>query len=313
MELIAGFKQIQQHHKGCVVTIGNFDGVHRGHQRLLAKTQLLAQELQAPALLITFEPAPREFFGRQPPPPRLCRLREKALWLAHYGLENLLYLRFNQQLATMPATQFISKYLIEGLRIKALIAGDDFHFGYQRVGDFDLLFEAGQRLGFNAEYIPTLIYKDQRISSNLIRDTLQQGNVALATELLGHAYSLCGRVIHGDKRGRTLGFATANIPLWRKVLPLRGVFAVKVHGIAATPLMGVANIGTRPTLDKKQTLLEVHLFNFDQNIYGRMVRVDILHKLRNEQQFANLTALKEQISADVEVAKEYFRASIPCP
>lgn len=308
MELIQGFNQIQPRHQGCVVSIGNFDGVHRGHQRLLTKTRKLAQELNAPALLITFEPAPREFFGK--PSPRLSRLREKALWLSHYGLEHLLCLRFNRQLATLPATQFISKYLIEGLKIKALIAGDDFHFGYQRIGDFDLLLEAGRRIGFDAEYIPALIHNEQRISSNLIRETLQRGNIALATELLGHPYTLCGRIMHGDKQGRTLGFPTANIPLWRKVLPLSGVFVVKVHGIEPTPLFGVANIGTRPTLDKKQAMLEVHIFNFNQNIYGRMVRVDILHKLRDEHKFASVNALKTQIAMDMENAQEYFHEAM---
>ncbi|CAN5253511.1 bifunctional riboflavin kinase/FAD synthetase [soil metagenome] len=304
MELIHGFNQIQPRHQGCVVSIGNFDGVHKGHQRLLAKTQMIAKELKAPTMLITFEPAPREFFGQSPP--RLTRLREKAFWLAHYGLEHLLCLRFNDELARLPAPSFISKYLIEGLKIKALIAGDDFHFGYQRIGDFELLLEAGRRLGFDAAYIPALIHDKQRVSSNLIRETLLQGNMILAEELLGHPYSLCGRIVHGDKQGRTLGFATANIPLKRKVLPVTGVFAVRVHGIEATPLRGVANIGTRPTLGKKQALLEVHLFDFNQTIYGRMVRVDILHKLRDEHKFANIEALKNQIGKDVAIAREYF-------
>jgi len=292
---------------GCVATIGNFDGMHQGHQAVLQQLALKAKELQLPTTVIIFEPQPQEFFKPTQAPARLTRLREKlAVIKTCAPINQVLCLRFDTNLAEMTAPQFIEKILVNGLKIKHLVVGDDFRFGHSRQGDLATLQAAGAYYGFTVESWQTFILAGQRVSSTRVRQALATGDFVKARELLGRPYSLCGRVSYGQQRGQVLGFPTANLLLHRLVAPLYGVFAVQVHGLDRRPLSAVANLGTRPTMDGKHLLLEVHLFNFKKSIYGRLIEIEFVHKLREEKQFASLEALKEQIQKDVLLTKNIF-------
>jgi len=305
MEFIRNLAQLHPRHHGCVATLGKFDGVHRGHQAILHLLRQQAAAFGLPSLVITFEPQPEEFFATQAPA-RLTRLREKLLALRDQGIDRVLCLRFNAAFAHQSAEHFIREILVDRLGIRYLIVGRDFHFGYQRQGNFATLTQAGACYGFEVSAMPTVIEGQSRVSSSRIRQALEQGDLALAKTLLGRAYTLSGRVAHGQKLGRQLGFPTANIFLHRQNVPLSGVFAVHTHGLAHHPLPGVANLGQRPTVAGVQVLLEVHLFDFTDTIYGKQVTVECLCKLRGEQKFPSLEALKNQISIDCQQARAFL-------
>jgi riboflavin kinase/FMN adenylyltransferase len=306
-ELICDIHNIKTKHRGCVATIGNFDGLHLGHQDVIQALIKLGQQLQQPTCVILFEPHPQEFFYADKAPARLMRLGEKIKYLQQSNIDRVLCLRFNKRLAECTAERFVKDILIDKLNVKGLIIGDDFRFGKGRQGDFDFLRKLGQEYGFQVFSTPTVSLKNDRIGSSRVREAVKQADFKLATLLLGRPFKLSGRVIYGDQRGRLLGFPTANIRLHRQVLPLHGVFVVNVYGLAAAALPGVANCGKRPTINGLKNLLEVHLFNFDQNIYGRFIEIEFLKKIRDEKKFNNLEALKQQITKDVAIAKDFFK------
>ena len=290
-----------------MVTIGNFDGVHLGHQEVLAQVADKAAELRLPAVLMTFEPYPSEFFQHEVVPPRLTRFREKLEVLRRYSLAHVLNLRFDERLCNLNADQFIQQILVERLNAKYVVIGDDFRFGKGRSGDFDMLRQAGERLGFEVARMHTFEILGDRVSSTRIRRALQAGELEFAEQLLGRPYRMSGRVAHGDKRGRSIGFPTANIHLHRKASPVTGVFAVEMYGLSGEPLPGVANVGIRPTVEGTRAQLEVHLFDFDGDIYGRHVQVEFRHKLREEHRFESFEALKAQIEKDARQARDFFK------
>jgi riboflavin kinase/FMN adenylyltransferase len=304
MELIRNLSQLRPRHQGCVATIGNFDGVHLGHQAVLQQLTAKAKKLQLPTLVIIFEPQPMEFFAPDKAPARLTRLREKLIVMRRYGVDRVLCLHFKASFAALSAEAFIQKIL--GLGIRHLVIGDDFRFGQKRQGNFATLQKAGKQYGFTVESQHTFILGKERVSSTRVRQALMQGDLDAARELLGRPYTMCGRVRYGQQMGRSIGFPTANIFLHRQVSPLNGVFAVTLHGVTEKPLAGVANLGTRPTINGSQLLLEVHLFDFQRTIYGHYVEVEFVRKLRDEQRFASIEALKQQIEKDVRLARAVF-------
>ncbi|WP_417499997.1 bifunctional riboflavin kinase/FAD synthetase [Methylophaga sp.] len=305
-KIIRGFHNLPASPQGCVATIGNFDGVHLGHQAVLTQLAMKGDTLKLPAVVITFEPQPFEYFVPEKAPARLTRFREKVEALRCYSIQQLCVLRFNKRLAQMSAEAFIQALLVKGLNVKYLVVGDDFRFGCERKGDFALLQQAGQKYGFQVVNMHTFAIDQNRVSSTRIRNALSSGDLVLAEKLLGRPYRMSGRVAHGDKRGRKMGFPTANIHLHRHKIPLTGVFAVQLFGIDEEPVNGVANIGIRPTIGGNKALLEVHLFDFKREIYGEHVQVFFLHKIRDEQRFENLDQLISQIKLDAEQARQYF-------
>jgi riboflavin kinase/FMN adenylyltransferase len=307
MEFVRGLYNLKPAQRGCVATIGNFDGVHRGHQAVLEQVREQGARLGLPAALITFEPLPREYFTPHEAPPRLTRLREKLLALRDYGIERVVCLRFDRHLAGLSPALFIREILVNGMDVKYLVVGDDFRFGEHRAGTFDTLATAGAEYGFEVARMHTYRVGGDRVSSTRVREALAHGDLLTASLLLGRDYAMSGRVAHGDKRGRTIGFPTANVYLHRASSPVAGVFAVEVAGIAEAPVQGVANIGTRPTVDGTRSLLEVHLFDFSADIYGSYVQVSFLKKLREERRFESFDALRGQILRDAERARAYFR------
>ena len=306
-EFIRGLHNLRPEHKGCVATIGSFDGVHLGHQAILRQLIQVAREQNLPAVVIVFEPQPHEFFAGDKAPARLMRMREKleALWAA--GVDKVLCLHFNQELRSLSAEQFIDRVLVQGLAIKHLVVGDDFRFGCDRKGDFALLQIKGAELGFEVTDTHTLEIDGKRVSSTRIRHLLEAGDFAEAEKLLGKPYGIYGRVVYGKQLGRQLGVPTANVDLRRYRSPLHGVFAVTAIFKDGTQVQGVANIGVRPTVNGlKKPLLEVHLFNFSRDIYGVVIDVVFRHKLRDEQKFASLDELKAQLQTDISQAKAFF-------
>src|SRR5579883_270089 len=287
--LIRSLYNITPQQQRGIVTIGNFDGVHLGHQQLIASVVKEAHERKLPSTVITFEPHPFEFFQQANLTiPRLTRLREKFCALAQCGIDNVLILPFNQELAKKTSTQFVNDILGEALHVQHVIIGDDFHFGYQRQGNIHLLREMGKDLGFTVEAMATVLIEGDRVSSTRVRHALAIGDHGLVKKLLGRPYSMLGRIREGDQLGRQWGYPTANIFLHRRLTPVRGVYTVYVYGIADHPLPGTAYIGMRPTIDGTKALLEVHLLDFDQDIYGRYVRVEFCEKLRDDERFANV-------------------------
>jgi riboflavin kinase/FMN adenylyltransferase len=310
MELIRGLHNLKPRHQGCVATIGNFDGVHLGHQAVIRQVMDKAKELGLPVVVITFEPQPQEFFCPDDVPARLTRFREKLLVLESLFVDRVLCLRFNRHLASLTADEFVQRILVNGLGIKYLVVGDDFKFGKDRSGDFEYLQSIGPELGFEVSDTDSFSFAGERVSSTGIRTALETGDLLLAKQMLGRDYGMCGRVAHGDKRGRTIGFPTANIYLHRKSSPLYGVYSVQLHSkhpqIGGRVVNGIANVGQRPTVGGTRTLLEVHLFDFAGDIYGAYVDVTFLQKIRDEQRFESFEALKAQIVRDVEQAKAFF-------
>lgn len=306
MELIRGIHNIKAHHSGCVLTIGNFDGVHLGHMKVLAQVARQAKLLNLASTVMTFEPQPMELFAKDKAPARLNRLRDKYVQLSKLKVDRLLCVNFNKRFANWPAESFISDLLVKKLDVKFLVVGDDFCFGKDRTGNFTMLQEAGKKYGFEVVSTESFCVQEQRVSSTAIRKALAENNLAAAEMQLGRAYSINGRVSHGQKLGRTIGFPTANIPLKRCVSPVSGVYVVQVHGIGAKPIGGVANIGQRPTVNGVRQQLEVHLFNFSENLYGKQLEVALLKKLRDEKRFESFDALKQQIELDAEAARVWL-------
>ena len=306
MQIINGVHNIRAEHHGCVVTMGNFDGVHRGHQQLLRALLSVADEHGVPSTLVTFEPQPREFFAGAEVPPRLTRLREKVQLLDALGLHRLVLLPFNERTAKTPPEWITQELFHELLGARFVIIGDDFRFGRERQGDFSLVQRDGERLGYGVSNSPTYLEDGERISSTRIRKALKDGAFAEATRLLGHEYFIMGRVVYGRQLGRQLGVPTANIRLQRYKAALEGVYCVTVKGIDDREYTGIANIGVRPTVDGKEPLLEVHVFDYQGDLYNRLLSVTFKKKLRDEQAFDSIDALKTQIELDIEQAKTWF-------
>ena len=306
MQLVRGLHNLHPQHRGCVATIGNFDGVHRGHQAILARLRERAVELGLPSCVVIFEPQPREFFAPETAPARLARLRDKLELLAGEGVDQVLCLAFNQRLCKLSAAEFVDTVLIDGLNVKHLEVGDDFRFGCDRVGDFDFLQQAGASLGFTVEAAQTVEIDGSRVSSTKIRSALAAADFELAERLLGRPFEISGRVLHGQKLARQLGTPTANVQLKRRRAPLTGVYLVSAQ-LDGKSWPGVANIGVRPTVaGDGSPHLEVHFLDFTGDLYGRRLTVVFHHKLRDEQRFASLEALKTAINADVAAARAHW-------
>ena len=296
----------------CALTIGNFDGVHRGHQALLARVREAATKLGVEASVMTFEPHPREFFMQQAgdlskAPARVANLRDKLQSLENAHIDHVIVEHFNAHFAALSPQDFIENILVKGLHVKWLMVGEDFRFGAKRAGDLTSLLDAGQKYGFHVEALPTVLHDGTRISSSAVRNALAQSDFKNAQELLGHPYSISGHVIHGKKLGRTIGFPTLNLRVAHKRPALSGIFAVQVHGLAEHALQGVASFGVRPTVDDSgRVLLESYLFDYDQQCYGKLIRVEFLKKLRDEEKYVDLPTLTAAIARDVEDARAYF-------
>ena len=286
----------------CALTIGNFDGVHRGHRALIDRVMAKARELDLTSCVLTFEPHPREFFSPQAAPARVTRLRDKLELMAAAGLQRVHVARFDARFAALPADRFVQDVLVRGLGTRWLLVGRDFRFGARRAGDYAALEAAAARHGFEVESMPDVQFEGTRVSSSAVRAALQAGDLAAAERLLGHAYTISGRVAHGAKLGRSLGFPTANIVL-RRAAPLTGIFVVEVDRFGR----GVASLGRRPTVNPVPVpLLEVHLFDHHGDLYGEHLRVHFLKKLRDERKYDGLDALKAAIARDAHEARAYF-------
>ncbi|MFZ5502778.1 MAG: bifunctional riboflavin kinase/FAD synthetase [Pseudomonadota bacterium] len=289
------------------LTIGNFDGMHLGHRALLKTLSAVARERGLLSAVLTFEPHPREFFAAQHAPTRLTSLREKLEMFRELGLERVYVCRFNAGFARMGAADFIHA-LHEKLHIRHVLIGDDFRFGSGRVGDFALMEKIGGQRGFMVQAVRSVLHDGVRISSTAIRSALAAGKIRMAKNYLGRPYSISGRVVHGDGMGKKLGFPTANVQLKHNRPPLSGIFVVKVHAEGLGVLAGAASLGVRPTLKQDaKPVLEVHLFEFAQKIYGKHLRVEFLQKLRDEEKYPDVATLTKQIALDVENAKQWFR------
>jgi riboflavin kinase/FMN adenylyltransferase len=296
----------------CALTIGNFDGVHLGHQALLAHVRASAADLGLEAAVMTFEPHPREFFAERAgdlskAPKRIANLRDKLQSLSNAGIDRVIVEHFNAHFAAMSPAEFTERVLVQGLHVKWLMVGDDFCYGAKRAGNVASLIEAGAELGFQVETLPTVTQGTQRVSSSAVRAALALGDFALARQLLGHNYAMSGHVIHGAKLGRTLGFPTLNLRVAHRPA-LMGVFVVQVHGLADQPLPAVASLGVRPTVeDGGRVLLEVHVFDYHQSCYGRLVQVEFLEKIRDEEKYVDLPTLTAAIERDAVHARTYFK------
>jgi riboflavin kinase / FMN adenylyltransferase len=301
-ELIRGFSHLTLANQPYVVTIGNFDGVHQGHLAVIRRLQQQGVQQKLPTCIILFEPHPQEFFLKGKAPARLMQLREKITIFRQLGVDRVLCLPF-QKIVALSAEAFVLDILIKRLGMACLIIGDDFRFGKGRQGDYTQLQKWAQRYHFILEAMPTTCFAGKRVGSSWVREALRQGDFSLAAQLLTRPFQFSGRVIRGDQRGRLLGFPTANLALKRQVVPLSGVFAVRIHGLGASYL-GVANCGTRPTVSGNKTLLEVHLFDFNDDIYGKRIEVELVEKIRDEKHFDSLEALRQQIQQDSESAKK---------
>lgn len=312
MELIRGIHNLRERHQGCVLTIGNFDGVHLGHQAVLRQLILQAERLQLPSVVMLFEPQPREFFAPDFAPARLCRLRDKLKSLAELGIDRVLCVQFNQKFAHWQAEAFVQQLLVEKLDVKYLVVGDDFRFGFARRGDFNMLRDAGVQFGFDVINTHSLRLDQERVSSTAIRHELLHDQLDAAAQMLGRRFSISGRVVHGDALGRTLGFPTANLLLKRLTSPVRGVYAVMVRVAGESKRWhGMANIGSRPTVKGVRQQLEVHLFDFSGDLYGKQLEVTLVEKLRDEMRFAGLEQLTEQLAEDHIAAERVFACKPP--
>jgi riboflavin kinase/FMN adenylyltransferase len=287
------------------VTIGNFDGIHLGHQAMLARLTSRAASVGALPAVLTFEPHPREIFTPDSAPTRLTSLREKLEILRALGVAHVHVCRFTKPFAALSAEEFVQRILVQGLNARYVLVGDDFRFGAKRAGDFALLKKLGETHGFEAEALHTVEAAGQRASSTAVREALAAGDMAMAAQLLGRPYSISGRVVGGDQLGRKIGYPTANIQLKHNKPPVKGIFAVRVQGLAdGVDWPGVASLGTRPTVHANgRPTLEVHLFNFNRGIYRQHLRVEFLHKLRDEAKFPDLDTLIAQIDLDAQQAR----------
>lgn len=311
MSLIRDIDKSRLCNRESVVTIGSFDGVHIGHQAILQQVIDKAKSLDSLAVAMTFEPQPQEYFAVEAAPPRLMRLREKIEALLDFGMDLVVCLRFNAQLSSLTATEFVQDILVHGINTRHLIVGDDFRFGCDRKGDFDTLVTMGQDLGFSVQNTQTVEVESQRVSSTLVRQLLHKSDFDQVSKLLGRPFSINGKVTFGQQLGRELGFPTANVNLNRFRAPLTGVYAVwvDIEGIEGR-FKGAANVGVRPTIgDIEKPILEVHLLDFDRQIYGQRISVEFVNKIRDEQQFTSLENLSDSISDDVIMIKQWFASN----
>lgn len=307
MELIRGLHNLRPRHRGCVATIGAFDGVHHGHRAVLGHLLEKSVEMGLPSVVILFEPLPREYFAPLQAPARLMTFREKFLALKELGVDRVLRVRFDESLQTMSAEDFIQRIFVDGLGVRYVVVGDDLRFGHDREGDFAFMEERGRQHGYEAMHTATLGHSGTRVSSTRIREAVERADFSLAEELLGHPYAISGKVVYGDQRGRQMGVPTANLLLQRLRAPLAGVYAVQVHGLEESPVAGVANVGTRPTLGEGlRANLEVHLLDFSRDIYGSHISVSFHQRIRGEKKFESLDKLKEQIHKDIARGREFF-------
>ena len=306
MELIRSLHNLREHHRKCVATIGNFDGLHLGHQAIISQLKDIANTYDLPTVVIIFEPQPQEYFSPENAPTRLTRLREKVEELSRLGVDRLVVLRFDEELANLSAREFVELLLIEGLDIRHLVVGDDFRFGKDRQGDYATLEMMADEFGYELDHTDTCLFEGERISSTRIRQTLANDDLQLASQLLGRGYAISGRVVHGDKRGRELGFATANMELHRLHSPVTGVYVTRVHGLDDKSYPAVTSIGTRPMFDGEGMRLETHILDFDEILYAKHIRVEFLQKLRPESKYSDIDALIKAIESDIENARQYF-------
>lgn len=308
MELIRGLHNIRDKHRGCVLTIGKFDGVHLGHQAVLSQVVEKAKELGVPSTVMVFEPQPEELFTPEQAPARLSLLRDKYTQLQALGIDRLLCVKFDRHFAAFSATEFVEGLLVRKLGIQFLVVGDDFRFGKGRVGDFSTLVEEGKKCQFEVVSTQSFRLENCRISSTAVRDALSTNDFNLAQQMLGRPFTIAGKVLHGDKKGRTIGFPTANVLLKRCKAPVNGVFAVIVS-VADKRYSGVANIGHRPTVNGQRSQLEVHIFDFSDDVYGQFISVALVSKIRQEMKFDSFELLHQQIQKDALEAKSLLSAS----
>jgi riboflavin kinase/FMN adenylyltransferase len=306
MQLIRGLHNLTQPLPPCAVTIGNFDGIHLGHQQVLQQLKTIADKSALCSAVIIFEPQPIEFFAPDKAPKRLARFREKVAYLKSQDVDYLLCLKFDQPFSELSAEQFVLDLLVNRLSTRHLVIGDDFRFGKNRSGNFESLQVYGKQYGFEVDNTETLLFDGIRVSSTRIRESIQNDDFTLAATLLGRPYSLSGKVSHGQKLGRQLGYPTINIKMGSKTLIVKGIFAVMVKGIDNRVLQGVASLGTRPTVNGVDSILEVYILDFNQDVYGYSVEVDFLHKIRDEKKFDSLEELTANIEQDIVLAKQYF-------
>ena len=303
MQFIRGLHNLKNH-AGSVVTIGNFDGVHVGHEKIILRLVESAKALGLPSVLISFSPTPQCFFGREQA--TLSNFKEKHQLLDRLGVDKHLLIYFNQTFSELKAKDFIQQVLLDKLNMKHCLIGDDFRFGKKRQGDLGLLQSLSKTKGFSVENTQSVLCNDCRASSSEIRTLLAHGDLAAVTQMLGREFSISGKIIHGQQKGRTIGFPTINIPIKRKISPVLGVFATTVE-IQGSVFQGVCNIGNRPTINGKEILLEVFLFDFDRDVYGFEAKVVFKHKIRDEEKFDSFKALKQQIELDTQQAKAFFK------
>jgi riboflavin kinase/FMN adenylyltransferase len=304
MELVRGLHNISRRHQGCVLTVGNYDGVHLGHQKMIGVLKSRAAELHLESTVLVFEPSSKEFIDPEGAPPRLTRWREKFVALRALGVDRLVTLRFDEYMRAMTPECFVAELIVEALSTKHMVVGNDFRYGCNAVGTIDSLRTAGEARGFGVEQIAPFVFDGVRVSSTAVRERLGASDFAGAARLLGRPYRMLGRVVRGRELGRTLGFPTANLRLMRAKPPVRGVMAVRVFGIEPTALKAVASLGTRPTVDGTDMWLEVHVFDFAGDLYGREIEVEFVAKLRDEVKFDSLDALTVQMRSDAAQARE---------
>jgi len=311
MNIIRGIQHIPSDYAGCVATIGNFDGLHKGHQQVLAHLKQQARIQQLPATVISFDPLPHEFFGKGNAAPRIYPLRDKVRLLQTLGIDDFIQFKFNQTFSQIEAEDFVLNILIKKLKVAYLVVGDDFCFGKMRRGNFKLLQDLGQAHGMIVQDTKTVNAAEQRISSSRIRTELQQANLATANQLLGRPYQLSGRIRRGDQLGRTIGFPTINLRLPDNIALCAGIYAVRINGLetqqhSGTIYYGAASVGKRPTVDGIDMRLETYIFDFDQQVYGQYICVELLKFIRPEEKFASVDMMQTQIQHDCELIQTFI-------
>jgi riboflavin kinase/FMN adenylyltransferase len=303
MELVRGLQNISKAARGCVLTVGNYDGVHLGHQQMIGAVRRRAAELGTAATVLVFEPSSKEFIDPEGAPARLTRWREKYVALAALGVDRLVTLQFDERMRAMTPQAFV-ELIVDGLGARHVVVGDDFRYGSNACGTIESLRAAGEAQGFGVEQVAPFVVDGVRVSSTAVRERLERSDYAAAARLLGRRYRMTGHVAHGKELGRTLGFPTANLRLMRRKSPMWGIAAVRVHGVAPGPLGGVASLGTRPTVNGREPLLEAHVFDFTGDLYGRLIEVEFIAKLRDEAKFDSLDAMVAQMKIDAAQARE---------
>lgn len=307
MELVRGLHNLQARHRGCVLTIGAFDGIHRGHQEMIRVLREQAQGHGLPAALLSFEPTPREYFAKATPPARLTRFREKCNALATYGVDRFVCVRFDERMRSMSPEAFTREILVDALGVRHVVVGHDFRFARDLAGNAATLRAFGAQHNFGVTEVPPFEIDGERVSSSKIRDALEAGDMAGAARLLGRPYRMTGKVIEGAKLGRKLGFPTANLRPHRRATPLAGIFAIRASGAGLHNAPGVASLGTRPAVNGKELLLEAHVFDFEGDLYRQYVHVDFIERLRDERWFPNVDELVAQMHKDAQQAREILQ------